>query len=307
MPTLQLPKNNILNSLRGRRPPLMPEENDPILAGGGSVDTMLGGDPVPVLSPEELELIGATATPDLPTATTAPNPPPGETAAGPPSGKPVPEVTPPAITPLGDTMGESKAEGALLIKWLSDNHILDDKELALAKLGLDMPAETAARIQVGKSFLDQYPDLRYMIEKGAVTGLGDYVAGKVNPQSDSASVQRKLNSGVRAMRYMLSGATLGKEEGAEYGADYQPAFLDSNVSLMDKTDQLAREMQYAMRGLAMGRGGMELINDLNAGKASEFNPDNEFMTSRPPAGEADPDDPSGLSDEELMKRLMGQK
>lgn len=156
--------------------------------------------------------------------------------------------------------GNSIAAGAY--NWLIDNGKISSEDAARAAAGLDIPAEIVARIGLGQAFLDQYPELRKSIENGEATGLIDALAGQFINASGSAAIRRRIASGQDAMRRMLTGAALTGSETDEYIDRYGPSITDDTTSLLDKTDQLEREIKYIMGALMIGRGGTALLSDL---------------------------------------------
>jgi hypothetical protein len=156
----------------------------------------------------------------------------------------------------------STALGSQAVDWLVKNGKISSEDAARAAANLEIPSEIVARIGLGQAFLDQYPSLRESIGRGDATGLIDALSGQFLDQSNSAAIRRRIASGQDAMRRMLTGAALTGSETDEYIARYSPSLTDDARSLLDKTDQLEREIRYIMGALMIGRGGEGLISDL---------------------------------------------
>jgi hypothetical protein len=140
--------------------------------------------------------------------------------------------------------------------------------------GEKISAEVAARIGLAKSFigqLDDYTDaegkpqtgLRARIKAGEATGLVDGVMGAANI-GESASIRRKVSSGAEALLRNLTGAGMNIDEAKKYVARYEPQWNDSASTLLDKVNQLDRELRSVTDTVGKGRGG-SILGAPNAG------------------------------------------
>ena len=134
--------------------------------------------------------------------------------------------------------------------------------------GERVPAEVAARLGLAKSFLGQLYDytdetgtkqtgLRDRIAKGEMTGLIDGVQGAAGI-GEPGSIARKISSGAEALLRNLTGAGMNIDEAKKYVARYEPQWNDSAKTLLDKVDQLARELRSVNDVVSQGRGGSVL-------------------------------------------------
>ena len=134
--------------------------------------------------------------------------------------------------------------------------------------GEKVPAEVAARLGLAKSFLGQLydytdekgikqPGLRSRIEKGEMTGLVDGLQG-VAGVGEPGSIKRKISSGAEALLRNLTGAGMNIDEAKKYVSRYEPQWNDSAKTLLDKVDQLARELRSVNDVVSQGRGGSVL-------------------------------------------------
>ncbi len=180
--------------------------------------------------------------------------------------------------------------------------LMTPEEAARRMAGGEITGDLVGRIGMGQSFLDQYQkEIRPRLARGDVTGLIDVAASKFIDSSSGASTLRKLESGQDALRRMLTGATLGTGD-ESYDQRYLPSWTDNSMSAVDKGDQLAREIIYVMAGLARGRGGDQLYKEIQAGAAKAM----PVYGIGADDTANDQNDYSKVSNEELIKRLMGQ-
>lgn len=150
-------------------------------------------------------------------------------------------------------------------KWVDPN----DPDAGLAPIpggpGEKISAEVAARLGLANSFLGQLDDytdaegkpqtgLRSRIKAGDVTGLVDGLMGAANI-GDPGAIRRKISSGAEALLRNLTGAGMSIEEARKYVARYEPQWNDSSETLLDKVNQLDRELRSVTDVVGKGRGG----------------------------------------------------
>lgn len=134
--------------------------------------------------------------------------------------------------------------------------------------GEKIPAEVAARLGLAKSFLGQLDDytdaegkkqkgLRSRIKSGDLSGLIDGIMGASNI-GEAGSIRRKISSGSEALLRNLTGAGMSIEEAKKYVARYEPEWNDSADTLLDKVNQLERELRSVNDVVSKGRGGSVL-------------------------------------------------
>lgn len=134
--------------------------------------------------------------------------------------------------------------------------------------GEKVPAEVAARLGLAKSFLGQLEDykdvegndqkgLRSRIKAGEATGPIDSLMGAAGV-GQPASIRRKLASGAEALLRNLTGAGMNIDEAKKYIARYEPELRDNSESLLDKVNQLERELRSVNDVVSQGRGGSVL-------------------------------------------------
>lgn len=156
-------------------------------------------------------------------------------------------------------------------RWLLETGRITNEDAAFMGANAELPSEVVARIGLGMAFIDQYPEFRDDIERGDATGLIDSILGKTISASGPAKIHRRIATGQDAIRRLLSGAALNQGEVEEYVARYSPSLTDDAASLLDKTDQLDREIRYAIGAVMLGRGSLDVFNDLRA-RAAEVGP-----------------------------------
>jgi hypothetical protein len=150
-------------------------------------------------------------------------------------------------------------------KWADPN----DQEAGLVAIpggpGEKISAEVAARVGLAKSFigqLDDYKDvegndqkgLRARIKAGEATGLFDGPMGAANV-GEPGSIRRKISSGAEALLRNLTGAGMNIDEAKKYVSRYEPQWNDSAKTLLDKVNQLERELRSVTDTVGKGRGG----------------------------------------------------
>lgn len=162
-------------------------------------------------------------------------------------------------------------------KWADPN----DTEAGLVAIpggpGEKISAEVAARVGLAKSFigqLDDYNDaegnpqtgLRARIKAGETTGLVDGLMGAAN-MGESGSIRRKISSGAEALLRNLTGAGMNIDEAKKYVARYEPQWNDSAKTLLDKVNQLDRELRAVTDTVGKGRGG-SILDEKPKGKTT---------------------------------------
>lgn len=132
--------------------------------------------------------------------------------------------------------------------------------------GEKIASETAARVGLTKSFLDEIndttdaqgnlkPGLRSRITSGEMTG------GIFNPAmawaglGTQAEVRRKVDSGADALLRALTGAGMNLTEAQDYTRRYRFSPRDTVGQSLSKLDQLERELKYTMTEVTRGHGG----------------------------------------------------
>ena len=116
-----------------------------------------------------------------------------------------------------------------------------------------VPAELAARIGIADNFLAQLPSIREHVKSGEVTGPVDKTTAAVGVGAGS-NTYRQIQSGVDALKRMLSGAGLPQAEADEYASRYLPTYADDSTSLLQKLDQLEGELKSSKEMALRGRG-----------------------------------------------------
>lgn len=153
-------------------------------------------------------------------------------------------------------------------KWADPNNVDAGLVAIPGGPGEKVPAEVAARLGLAKSFLGQLEDykdaegkdqkgLRSRIKAGDVTGLVDGLMGAAN-MGEPGAIRRKISSGAEALLRNLTGAGMAIDEAKKYVARYEPQWNDSSETLVDKVNQLERELRSVNDVVSQGRGGSVL-------------------------------------------------
>lgn len=119
-------------------------------------------------------------------------------------------------------------------------------------------AQVAARVGLGKSFLDQLPSIRKDLQKGDATGPIDALMAKVG-QGRAGELRRQIDSGAEALLRNLTGAGMNMTEASEYAGRYRLQPWDTVSTISSKMNQLERELQYVMTAVSKGRGGTPTV------------------------------------------------
>jgi hypothetical protein len=106
-----------------------------------------------------------------------------------------------------------------------------------------LPGEAAGRLGIAEQYLANAPKIREEIARGDQTGLWDRTMA-VNGVGRRGQVDRQMQSGVDALRRMLTGAGMPAAEAAEYVQRYRPELTDGPESLLTKHDQLVAEISH---------------------------------------------------------------
>lgn len=183
-------------------------------------------------------------------------------------------------------------------KWADPN----DPEAGLVAIpggpGEKISAEVAARIGLAKSFigqLDDYKDaegndqkgLRALIKAGAATGPIDAAMGAAGA-GEPGSIRRKISSGAEALLRNLTGAGMNIDEAKKYVARYEPQWNDSAKTLLDKVNQLERELRSVTDTVGKGRGG-SILEDKPKKTSGPTGPTTQIPNAAIEALRSDPD------------------
>lgn len=122
--------------------------------------------------------------------------------------------------------------------------------------------ETAARLGMAESFLDQLPQIRTRLNKGEATGPIDAIDAKLG-RGAAGELRRQIASGSEALLRNLTGAGMNKTEAAEYVRRYELEATDTIGSITSKMNQLERELRYTMDAVRRGRSPEVSRNGLN--------------------------------------------
>lgn len=129
------------------------------------------------------------------------------------------------------------------------------KMATAAKSGVQLPAEMGSRIGLGDEFLqNDLPEIKKDVASGVATGPIDYLTGWAG-RGRSGEIQRRLLTGVDALRRNLTGAGMGMQETEEYVKRYQPSMTDDAETLMSKINGLERDLKAVKEGAIAGKSG----------------------------------------------------
>lgn len=118
-----------------------------------------------------------------------------------------------------------------------------------------LPAEMGSRLGLGQQFLDtDLPQIMPMIKNGDATGPIDYTQGMFG-RGNSGIVQRRMASGVDALRRNLTGAGMSASEAGDYADRYLPQPTDDADTLQRKAESLAADLNAVRNGAIAGKSG----------------------------------------------------
>lgn len=163
-------------------------------------------------------------------------------------------------------------------KWADPNNPDAGLEPIPGGPGEKVPAEVAARLGLAKSFIGQLSDytdvegnpqkgLRARIKAGDATGIFDGPMAEANV-GEAGSIRRKVSSGAEALLRNLTGAGMNIDEAKKYVARYEPQWNDSATTLVDKINQLERELRAIDDTVSKGRGGSVITEKPGANSAA---------------------------------------
>jgi hypothetical protein len=122
-----------------------------------------------------------------------------------------------------------------------------------------LPAETAARLGMIRSFQGQYPALREKLARGDASGAYDATLGAASI-GEQGDIRRQIDSGAEALLRSLTGAGMNKDEASDYIRRYQFSFTDTAETKVKKLDQLNRELTYIDEAVRAGRDPSEILS-----------------------------------------------
>lgn len=116
-----------------------------------------------------------------------------------------------------------------------------------------IPAEVSGRLALADTYLKKAPQIATEIDKGTTTGPVDVLAGRLGV-GKQGMVHGDIQSGVDALRRMLTGAGMPAAEANEYVKRYEPTFTDSKETMRYKHDRLVEELTGMRDNIMRGRG-----------------------------------------------------
>ena len=168
-----------------------------------------------------------------------------------------------------------------------------------------LPPEMGARIGLGERYLTtDYPDILPDIKDGSATGPIDYISGYFG-RGKSGDVQRRMASGVDALRRNLTGAGMAASEADDYARRYLPQWSDDAETLERKAYGLKADIEAVRDGAIAGKtGNLQLLLPGQKGWGETIN---ESVNSAPGAPQAGAAPDGGLSPQTLaaIKRTQG--
>lgn len=117
-----------------------------------------------------------------------------------------------------------------------------------------LPAEMGARIGLGDSFIQNVPKLRERLARGDASGPYDGAKLALGI-GDPASIWRDIDSGRDALVRNLTGAGMSESEAQNQAARYQISPTDSAETMVEKLDNLERDLLATRRGAIDARTG----------------------------------------------------
>lgn len=155
------------------------------------------------------------------------------------------------------------------------------------------PAEIAARIALGDTFLANLPDIMKDVDAGIATGPVDAVTGTLG-FGRSGEIRRQVSSGVDALVRNLTGAGKSESEARDYANRYMIAPQDGPETVKSKLTGLQTELTAIKNGVMAGRGG---------GPVSAPSPAN---SATPPPAPANPGAPGGQDQINVLPNAPGE-
>jgi hypothetical protein len=160
---------------------------------------------------------------------------------------------------------------------------LSQTEANQAAAGITAPAEIAARVGLAQVFLGQYPAIREIAARGDLTGPVDHATARMG-FGEKGEAWRRIESGVDALRRMLTGAGMTANETENYISRYQPSLLNRGEDLVSKLDQLALEVKSVSEIVASGRGLEGLMQRVRQQASGGYQPSQADTPAQQPAG-----------------------
>jgi hypothetical protein len=123
-----------------------------------------------------------------------------------------------------------------------------------------LPAEVSGRLGLAARWLEtDFPNLLPKIKDGSATGIIDYTAGAFG-RGKGGDVQRRMATGVDALRRGLTGAGMGMSETEEYAGRYMPQWTDDAETLQRKAEGLKADLEAVRDGTIVGKtGNLQLL------------------------------------------------
>jgi hypothetical protein len=149
------------------------------------------------------------------------------------------------------------------------------------KRGTPASGEVAARIGLGRGFIDKTPELRQRIEAGELNGSIQARTAAYLGQGRAGEIRRAIDEGADALLRGLTGAGMSVQEAANYARRYQFSPIDTRDTAIRKLNELEQALRYVATEVGKGRGG----DDFLSGFSSRF--------GQPTAGQAAPTAPTG--------------
>jgi hypothetical protein len=137
---------------------------------------------------------------------------------------------------------------------------LDQKRAGAAKgEGASLPAEVAARIELGRVFTRMVPDIEKRIGDLGVKGRASLAAGT----GKGAELWRDIEAGREALIRSLTGAGMSAGEATNAAARYQIGATDTDKTMLSKVRQLKKHLEATEKGAIEGKSGA-MSRDYNA-------------------------------------------
>jgi hypothetical protein len=207
----------------------------------------------------------ATPTTTLPTTTGGP----AATAAGPPSRNegylrqfgPDEQTLVRGIAEYEIDPASIPQERRLQVLTAAKNYRPDYNMAEFQKRQAPPSGEVAARVGLGRAFLDQVGDIRSRIEKGEYIGsIGARVQGQLG-QGAAGEIRRSIDEGADALIRGLTGAGMSIQEAQNYARRYQFSPIDTQQTALSKLDGLERALRYVATEVGKGRGGDDFLKE----------------------------------------------